>query len=50
MLPLGKVGPIEMGQLASGHVDKTLLVSVRQIRIVKGYSGVFPFVAVVLLC
>jgi hypothetical protein len=41
VLPLGEVCPIEMRQLARGYVDERLTVTVRQIRIVKGYGGIF---------
>ena len=46
MLPLGEVCPIEMRQLARGYIDKGPLVMIRQIRIVKGYDGIFVLVIV----
>ena len=43
MLPLGKVGPIEMRQLARGHIDEGPLIMIRHRhrRIVEGYGGIF---------
>jgi hypothetical protein len=41
VLPLGKVFSIEMRQLARGYVDERLTVTIRQIRIIKAYGGIF---------
>jgi hypothetical protein len=41
VLPLGKVGPIEMRQLARGHIDERLVIMVRHRRIIKGYGCIF---------
>jgi len=50
VLPLGKVGPIKMRQLARGHIDERSMIIVRHRSIVKGYgSKLFVVVATTLL-
>ena len=47
VLSLGKVGPIEMRQLARGHIDERppIMVRYRHRRIIKGYGYIFVVVA-----
>jgi hypothetical protein len=50
VLPLGKVGPIEMRQLARGYINERLLIAVSETRrIIEEYSGVFVLVATALI-
>jgi hypothetical protein len=43
VLPLSKVGPIKMRQLAHGHINERppIMVNQRHRGIVKGYRGIF---------
>jgi hypothetical protein len=49
VLSLGEVCPIEMRQLARGYIDERLTVMIRQIRIIKGYGGIFLLRVVALI-